>query len=168
MKEFEKHFLTNHYFRSQAPNWHKIYLSTREARMTHLLRDRLGNDFWNNYAEVIEKYFYSGQLLFRAKLITADAVLVAQIWRDKAAAQAFAEEAYREASPIELLPKYGFRIEEKNSEIASDEIPELIKNYMLLPHILQYVNDRYKTPGMITGDPMKLGNGKLPFPDSVN
>ena len=161
-------FLKKTAFRSLDETWAARYLSDPKARITFLLKDWLGNPFWKNYAAEFLRAVDRNDLLLRVKYCDAGTIHYTQVWRDVAVYRAHLNEAIGSVDIKGLLADAGISVYEETSMIASTEVPTLIASLRRHPHVLQVICPEWRLPDMILGDPLKIGDGYLPFPERKN
>ena len=159
------YYSVNYSFVSPDPHWHETYLDKRESRLTHLIRDDLGNSFWENYSTLLVKAFQSGALLLRAKVVRQKSVDLIQIWRSDADMMSFSSRVLNRENLIELIQKRGFVVNTKEAWLPQSEVETLILDISQRPHIWQFIAQSWQQPWMKLGDPLKRGQGYLPFPN---
>lgn len=150
-------------FTSTNPDWAARYLENREYRLTYVLRD-LQNAFWENFAAQRRVSLSSQQLLLRTKHVVASSreVVLSQIYRDRSGYETFLREACGEHDLARLLQQRGISMKKEDSMVDPSFGPELVASVLTYPHIIQYIREEWKTPGMLIGDPLKQGRLYLP------
>ncbi len=151
------------FFSSQS-DWHSRYLSDIDCRLTSILKNDLGNSFWILYGATLTKYCNNKQLILRAKVIKNQSVSLVQIWRRKDDFLEYKKTALQGVDMKSLFEKNGLTVIESCREDFDDVFKYLneLKSY---PHILQHISSEYYTPELVVGDPLKIGNLYLPFPN---
>ncbi len=162
----DTYFLRKSIYQTSDPDWAQRYLYSSKDRITALLKEDLGNEFWQRYAKIYDAYCASGKLLFRAKAITGTAMTLVQIWRSQADQKAFDAEVYAGVNFLSVLRENGLEIVSEGFQINRDQAIEQIEHIRKLPHLLQFVCEDWRTQGMVVGDPLKVGRGYLPFPEN--
>ena len=158
--------LTKHTITSSDPQWSRNYLKTRHLRITSILSPQYGNDFWQHYAQVYTEFTKAKKLLFRAKVIKDNSVEFMQIWSNQGDAISFATLANQNRSPLKSLVEIGFSVSELYVNATYEDLCQYISEIEGRPHILQHVDSMFLKPHMIIGDPIKKGQGHLPFPEN--
>lgn len=164
MTNEEKFYLKEIYFKSADKDWHEKYLTQQDLRITALLRSKLDNNFWENYARVRLRFEKESLLLLRIKSITESAVCFSQIWKTEAIAESFRDEALRGIDMMALLKEAGVENTEVISHPSESDVLKLISEIRTRPHIIQVISPQWKTEDMTIGDPLKRGKLYLPYP----
>ncbi len=157
-------WLTNHRFQAPFKNWTQEYLTKKEYRITYLVRDYLGNDYWHIYSQVITDFVKRKRLLFRAKISTEDAIYFTQIWENEKAAVEFERLVEKTGSPTEILKKLNFQVKIEKKPVTMTQAQDLIQQTIKQSAVIQYVNEPFVVEGIDIGDPLKVGDQYLPFP----
>ena len=161
----KSYFLKEIIFRSSTPGWSESYLQNPDFRLTTLLKARHGNAFWENYSKVLVDFHQRELLLLRTKSITDGAVMLTQVWRSAEDFEQYLQFALRGVSLKKSLEDLGMTVIEKQRKILATEIPLLIQELESRPHIMQFIINEWRKPGMKIGDPLKQGKRYLPFPE---
>jgi hypothetical protein len=152
-------------FKSTSPGWSSAYLKQPNQRLTALLKDDLGNAFWEHYSRVLIHFYETQSLLLRIKSVTPELVDLTQIWQSRASYENFLKEAMQGESLKHLLEKKGLSVFESDAPILASDVPALVFELRTRPHIVQFLHERWRLPGMSVGDPLKRGRNYLPFPN---
>jgi len=161
------YFLRKTIYTSKDPEWAERYLTSQSDRITAILRQDLGNDFWENYARVFRQYCQSGRLMFRAKCIDSKAMMLVQIWQTAEDHKNFELEAIRGINLKRLLNNQGLDIKAETGTITEDKVFEFVSSLRRCDHLIQHIIPKWKTADMIVGDPLKKGKNYLPFPEKA-
>lgn len=104
------------------------------------------------------------QLLLRTKHVDAPTgeVILSQIYRERSGYETFLREACGEHDLAALLERRGIHMKKEDAMVPSSFGPELVAHVLTYPHIIQYIREDWKTPGMMIGDPLKQGRLYLP------
>ncbi len=160
-----RYFVKEVYFGSRDLGWVTRYLENRDERITAILAPFLGNEFWKNYAKVRLNFEKEGWLVLRVKSVSSEFVCFTQAWTEEKYADEFTQLALRGVNMMKILETQGISSQEKTYLATDAELGSLISSLQKRPHILQVVADKWRTPDMKIGDPMKIGKLYLPFPD---
>lgn len=160
-------FLKEIEFRSRDEHWARNYLNTSHERLTARLGQDLGNAFWENYSQVLIRYFNEGRLLIRIKSISGSSVLLSQVWKAKRDYTEFLVEALKGIDMKAMLIKNGIESIESEAFITEKKVEKLLESFFRKPHILQFIHSRWRKPNMKVGDPLKQGRSYLPFPNEI-
>ena len=128
------------------------YLNNNIYRVTEQTKNFLGDEFWKNYATVYNKFKSENRLLFRAKIIKNNNVLIKQVWQSKSDRDNFTKEVNEDYfnQYSNLVPTREFYYIDKN------EIDSFIKTILEEKEkILQHVSQDLQQPGMVIGDTIK-------------
>jgi hypothetical protein len=144
-------------FISQDSTWLDRYWQDPSARLTYLLRHAFSHSFWEFYAQEISDSISRQELLMRSKWNrTSDRLYLSQIWTTEAAAQNYQDRIQMQARLRSSLEKQGFQISETNQHITHDATQEYIREILQLPHIFQFLDQRFGIPlPNLAGDPLK-------------
>ncbi|MDX9732414.1 MAG: hypothetical protein RBT63_11635 [Bdellovibrionales bacterium] len=165
--------LNHHYylsltFSSQDPKWAEGYLENSTHRLTYILRD-LRNEFWENFAKSRQKTLASNQLLLRTKHVDHSnrAVVLSQLYRDESGYQDFLYNASPQHDLAALLAQHGISTKRYDACVPRSFGPELLASVVAHPHIIQYLQEAWRTPDLKIGDPLKQGRLYLPNPEET-
>jgi len=128
------------------------YITNQDKRITTDLTPLVGEDWWKHYAEVYKFFRDQGTLIFRAKAVTDDDVIVYQIYPSKDDRDKWLElinDSVLKQAMGETVP------EEKEYSLNHQQIKDLIARIIAGKCILQCVREDYRTSGMVIGDPIK-------------
>ena len=131
------------------------YLNNSTYRITEQTRKFLGDEFWNNYSKVYNKFKNENKILFRAKIIKNDNILIKQVWQSKKDRDDFTNEVnedyFNQLSNLHANREFYYLDKDKIDEFIDSILVEKDK-------ILQYVSQELQRPGMIIGDAVKGDN----------
>lgn len=128
------------------------YLNNSTYRITEQTRKLLGDEFWNNYAKVYNKFKNENKLLFRAKIIKDNRVFIKQIWQLKQDRDNFSKEVCEE----QFDQKTNFIATRDFYYVEKSNIDDFINSVLEEEHkILQHVSLEFQRPGMVIGDALK-------------
>lgn len=146
------------------PAWSQRYLTSPPDRITALLKDFLGNDFWENYSHCLTQAGLKSELLLRVKIAYSDCVILYQIWSSETVFKAYLQKAVQGLSLSDLLLRKNISVEEHGENVDLAHITHFLSSLKNENHILQYICPEWKTADMTIGDPLKQGRNYLPNP----
>lgn len=147
-------------------SWSGNYLNCIDERLTSKLKFHLDNAFWENYSQVLIRFFNQGRLLMRIKSVSQEEVELTQIWRSLNDYEDFLREGLEGHDLKALLRTEGIEVRETGRDCMVADVSDILSHLRKRPHIIQFLHWAWRNAEISVGDPLKEGRLYLPFPEA--
>ena len=159
MSEMNNYFFVSEIFLSyfKTNDWAKKYLYKKDYRITEMIVDILGLEFFDCFGKTMKECFRNKELLLRSKIYNPkqNNICLFQVWKNASCRNLFLEKV-QESKFKKAIYRKDIQFKELIREKASEEfIQKKIEEIKPKEVIWQFVDGKFQKNWMILGDPLK-------------